>query len=113
MSKKKLVAGLGYNNLEAYVIANSSLKKGQFVFAMLGGDDYSHFLVAKDNQITDLGEFSYERFIRVEYGSEETDIVATTRFLDLCIKKLEKPTLKKVPMLAGNPDLWDKCYKKK
>lgn len=111
MNNKKIVFGLGYKSLENYVIENSSLKKEQFVFVMFGGDGYAHFLVAKDNQIIDLGQFYYNLFIPGGGSKIEGDLIAITRFLDLCIKKLEDPKIE-VPMLTGNPDMWDVCYKK-
>jgi hypothetical protein len=108
-----LVDGLGHKNLVDYVLKNSTLKKDEFVFAivfMLGGDGYAHFLVAQDNKIIDLGEFYYDRFIGCNHEWSGADVPAISKFLNLCIQKITDPSIK-VPILTGNPDMWDKYYK--
>ena len=105
-----LINGLGYENLIEYVLNNSTLAADQFTFAAKGGDGYSSFIVAQKDKLLSLGTFSYDRFIRVEWGQTKADAFAITAFLDLCIKKIEDPTIV-IPRLTGNPDMWAACYK--
>jgi len=105
------IKALGYKNLVDYVLNNSTLKEDQFTFAMQGGDGYNSFIVAKENKLLFLGEFSYARFIRMEYPVDSSDCVAITKFFDLCIKKLSNKNVK-VPPLYGNPETWNPCYRK-
>ncbi len=106
----EIIKELIYQSFVDYVINNSTLKKDQFTFAMQGGHGYATFIVAKDNKLLFLGEFSFDRFIRGVYGTDEDDLIAITKFLNLCIKKLEDHSIK-VPILYGNPEVWDRCYK--
>jgi len=92
------------------VLHNSTLQKNQFIFAMEGGDGYSSFIITQNNKLISLGKFSYNRFIRIEYGWNQSDLKAIQSFLDLCIKKIDDPKII-VPILTGNPDLWDAIYK--
>ena len=104
-----IVKGLGSKNLVDYVLNNSTLKKDQFTFAMKGRDGLASFLVAKDNVLLSLGQFSYKRFIRVEYGTSEADLMAISKFFDLCIQKLSIPGIE-VPKLDDNDAFWSEYY---
>lgn len=77
---------------------------------MKGGDGYAHFVIANENKLFFLGEFSYDRFIRIQYGTTKEDLTAITKFLKLCLQKLKDPKIQ-IPTLVGNPDYWDACYK--
>jgi hypothetical protein len=106
------VKGLGAKNIVDYVLANSTLQKDQFAFVMKGLSGAATFMVAKENKLIDLGDFDYRRFIRVTPPYDtQNDVIAITRFLDLCIRKFEGESIT-VPELFGNSDSWDKCYKK-
>jgi hypothetical protein len=105
----EMIKSLGDKAIVEYVTRNSTLKADQFTFAMEGGDGYASFLVVKENKLVRLGQLSYERFIRVEYGTTNKDRWALTKFLDLCIQKLNGKKVS-VPVLFGNPEGWNKTY---
>jgi len=111
MNNKKIVNGLGHNDLVDYVLENSTLKKGQFalISSIFGKEDgYHHFFLTTDT-LLEMGWVESNRFI--EGDPCEENLFAMTKFLDLCIKKIEDPSIM-VPILGGNPEGWDACYKK-
>lgn len=105
----EMIKSLGSKAIVEYVQNNSTLTQNQFTFAMEGGDGYSSFLVAKENKMIRLGKLSYNRFIRVEYGTTTKDRFALTKFLNLCIQKFNGKKVS-VPVLFGNPEGWNKIY---
>jgi hypothetical protein len=108
----KTIKGLGKKNMVDYVLANSTLQEEQFAFVMIGLSGAATFIVAKDNKLIMLGEFDYRRFIHIAPPYDtQNNVIAITRFLDLCIRKFEGEDIS-VPELFGNSDGWDECYKR-
>ncbi|MEI6673524.1 MAG: hypothetical protein WCL02_09950 [bacterium] len=105
------VKGLGIKNIVDYVLANSKLQEDEFAFVRILLSEAITFIVAKDNKIIGLGQFDCKRFSIEPPYDTKNDIIAITRFLDLCIRKLEDENIT-VPELFGNSDFWDECYKK-
>lgn len=105
------VNGLGQQNLIDYVLKNSGLKKNQFVFALQSRSSYCSFIVARNDELVVLGSFNFEKFIlnKPPYDPGR-ELIAITRFLDLCINKFQDPSIV-VPDLEGNSDYWNDCYK--
>ena len=110
METKKHIKNFEVSSLINYILENSNLNTDQFTFTLGDTTGYSKFVVVKDNKLIKLGEFYYEIDQRKRFGITEKDLVAMTKFLDLCLEKIENPTIN-VPTLVGNPDHWDKCYK--
>ena len=110
MKNQKHIKNLEVSSLINYVLENSNLKINQFTFTLDPGTGYSEFVIVKDNKLVKLGEFYYEIEKRKKFGINEEDFISMTKFLDLCLEKIENPAIN-VPTLVGNPDYWDECYK--
>ena len=110
MEKKEYIKNLEVSSLVDYVLKNSDLKINQFTFTLDPGTGYSKFIVVMDNKLIELGEFYYEIHLRKRFGITKKDLIAMTKFLDLCIEKFLNKKIE-VPTLHGNPEYWDACYK--
>ncbi|HKL44087.1 MAG TPA: hypothetical protein VJ892_02285 [Candidatus Absconditabacterales bacterium] len=110
--KTKLLKKLGEEALIDYVEKKSKLKRNQFMFAITGGNLYVSLVIAKNNELIKVGNFSYNAFIKNVYEDSPEHIYAIKKHIDLCIKRYNGEDVE-IPTLCGNKNFWKDVYKKK